>query len=130
MMGGNIHVESALGAGSTFWFTSTFDKQEALPHEDVRSSPMGMLTGVRALIIESSSINRGILQAQMSNWGMSNRIAASPEQADRPAGAGGGAAARPTTSRSSTSRCRAWTRSSSRARSARAPTSPRCVWWC
>ena len=27
---------------------------------------MGMLTGVRALIIESSSINRGILQAQMS----------------------------------------------------------------
>jgi len=81
MMGGNIHVESALGAGSTFWFTSTFDKQDALPHEDVRSSPMGMLTGVRALIIESSSINRGILQAQMSNWGMSNRIAASPEQA-------------------------------------------------
>jgi two-component system sensor histidine kinase/response regulator len=81
MMGGNIHVESALGAGSTFWFTSTFDKQESVVAEDERTAPMGMLTGVRALIIESSSINRGILQAQMSNWGMSNRIAASPEQA-------------------------------------------------
>jgi two-component system, sensor histidine kinase and response regulator len=81
MMGGNIHVESALGAGSTFWFTSTFEKQESLVHEDSRSAPMGMLTGVRALIVESSSINRGILQAQMSNWGMSNRVAAAPEQA-------------------------------------------------
>ncbi|HEU4440913.1 MAG TPA: ATP-binding protein, partial [Burkholderiales bacterium] len=81
MMGGNIHVESALGAGSTFWFTSTFEKQESLAHEDSRSAPMGMLTGVRALIVESSSINRGILQAQMSNWGMSNRVAAAPEQA-------------------------------------------------
>jgi two-component system sensor histidine kinase/response regulator len=81
MMGGNIHVESALGAGSTFWFTSAFEKQEAAIVEESRSAPMGMLTGVRALIVESSSINRGILQAQMSNWGMSNRVAATPEQA-------------------------------------------------
>src|SRR4029453_5704268 len=43
MMGGNIHVESALGAGSTFWFTSSFDKKDAAPHEDGRSPPMGML---------------------------------------------------------------------------------------
>jgi CheY-like chemotaxis protein len=42
---------------------------------------MGMLTGVRALIVESSVINRGILHSQMSNWGMTNRVAATPEQA-------------------------------------------------
>jgi signal transduction histidine kinase/CheY-like chemotaxis protein len=81
MMGGNIHVESALGAGSTFWFTSSFEKQETPSHEDSRAVPMGMLTGARALIVESTAINRGILHAQMSNWGMTNRVAATPAQA-------------------------------------------------
>ncbi len=78
MMGGNICVESVLGAGSTFWFTSRFEK---LATQDSRSAPMGMLTGVRALIVDSSVINRGILHSQMSNWGMTNRVAATPEQA-------------------------------------------------
>jgi PAS domain S-box-containing protein len=79
MMGGSITVESTLGAGSTFSFTGTFEKQEKPPVED--SAPMGMLTGVRALIVESTAVNRGILHSQMSNWGMTNRIAATPEQA-------------------------------------------------
>jgi two-component system sensor histidine kinase/response regulator len=78
MMGGSIYVESVLGAGSTFWFTSRFEKQES---QDSRTTPMGMLTGVRALIVESGVINRGILHSQMSNWGMTNRVAETPEQA-------------------------------------------------
>jgi len=40
-----------------------------------------MLTGVRALIVESSAVSRGILQSQMANWGMSIRAAPTPEQA-------------------------------------------------
>ena len=79
MMGGNIHVESALGAGSTFWFTSSFEKQETQSQQD--SAPIGMLTGVRALIVEATAVNRGILHSQMSNWGMTNRVAETPEQA-------------------------------------------------
>ncbi len=81
MMGGNIHVESALGAGSTFWFTSGFEKQETQSREDAHSAAMGPLTGARALIVESSPVIRGILLSQMSNWGMINLVAATPEQA-------------------------------------------------
>src|SRR5688500_10400 len=81
MMGGTIQVESSLGAGSTFSFTATLEKQETQAREDARAVPMGMLTGVRALIVESTSINRGILHSQMSNWGMTNRVAATPDQA-------------------------------------------------
>jgi PAS domain S-box-containing protein len=76
MMGGSIQVQSALGSGSTFSFTSTFEKQETQP-----VMPMGMLTGVRALIVESTAINRGILHSQMSNWGMTNRVAETRDQA-------------------------------------------------
>jgi PAS domain S-box-containing protein len=81
MMGGTIHVESALGAGSTFWFTTTFEKLATQPHADPSSDPIGLLTGVRALIVESSAINRGILHAQMSSWEMSTRVAETPKQA-------------------------------------------------
>ncbi|HEV7476223.1 MAG TPA: response regulator, partial [Burkholderiales bacterium] len=81
MMGGSIQVDSTPGAGSTFSFTSSFEKQEAPSQEHVPAAPMGMLTGVRALIVESGTVNRGILHAQMSNWGMTNRTAATPEQA-------------------------------------------------
>ena len=81
MMGGTIHVDSAPGSGSTFWFTVTFDKQPGQPALDARSAAIGLLTGVRALIIESSSVNRGILKAQMGNWGMSMRVTDTAKQA-------------------------------------------------
>ena len=81
MMGGQIHVQSTLGAGSTFWFTCSFDKQDGQSHEDSRAGPLGMLTGVRALIVESTAVTRSILQSQMSNWGMTNRIAETSEEA-------------------------------------------------
>jgi PAS domain S-box-containing protein len=80
MMGGTIHVKSEPGAGSSFWFTVTFEKQAAPLHES-RGAPIGLLTGVRALVVESSAMHRGILQAQMANWQMSIRLAETPKQA-------------------------------------------------
>jgi CheY-like chemotaxis protein/HPt (histidine-containing phosphotransfer) domain-containing protein len=81
MMGGAIHVESAPGAGSTFWFTANFEKQAAQPQALPLTTPTGLLTGVRALIVESSAINTGILLQQMSEWGMSIRVAETPKVA-------------------------------------------------
>ena len=81
MMGGTIHVESAPGAGSTFWFTARFEKQAMQPHAGPRAVPIGLLTGVRALMVESSAVNRGILQQQMSNWEMTIQVAETPKQA-------------------------------------------------
>src|SRR5207342_506450 len=80
MMGGSIHVESAVGAGSTFWFSATFEKQPTQGHGDPHSAPISLLTGARALIVESSTINRGILHAQMSNWEMTIRVAETPQE--------------------------------------------------
>jgi len=81
MMGGTIHVESSPTEGSTFWFTSRFEKQATQAQHGARSVPIGLLTGVRALIVESSAVNSGILQSHMSNWEMSMRAAATPKQA-------------------------------------------------
>lgn len=78
MMGGRILLDSALGSGSTFSFTIALEKQE-LPQQ--QTAPMGMLTGVRALIIESIALNSGMLHSQMSNWGLTIRVAQSQDQA-------------------------------------------------
>jgi two-component system, sensor histidine kinase and response regulator len=79
MMGGTIQLKSALGKGSTFWFECTFDKQVNVHSEDSNEVPQGALTGLRTLIVESSSVSRGILYSQVCNWGMNVRVAETPE---------------------------------------------------
>ena len=79
MMGGSIDVKSDVGVGSTFWFTVTFEKQPNAGAD--RSAPIGLLTGARVLLVESSAMHRGILHAQLTNWQMSVRLAETPKQA-------------------------------------------------
>jgi CheY-like chemotaxis protein len=81
MMGGVIQVQSAPGAGSTFSFTAVFERQEAGSQHDGQSVPTGLLTGVRALVVEASAVNRSILLSQMGNWGMANQATASADEA-------------------------------------------------
>src|SRR3954470_20139773 len=78
MMGGSMHVESDVGKGSTFWFTGEFEKQAARTDS---TAPLGLLTGARALVVESNAVSREILLAQMSNWQVSTRVAETPKQA-------------------------------------------------
>ena len=81
MMKGGIHVESEPGVGSTFWFTAVLPKQLGMQHAAPSKTPAGTLNGVRALIVESSLVSRGIISSQASNWRMTIRVAESPDQA-------------------------------------------------
>ena len=79
MMGGKLQVESALGAGATFSFTCQFPKQQHITADHAASQLMGSLTGLKTLIVESSSVSRGILLSQICNWGMQIWVAETPD---------------------------------------------------
>src|SRR5581483_10403996 len=67
LMGGQISVESRPGAGSTFSFTATFEKQTGEAGRAATVPPD--LRGMKILVLDDNRTNRMILQKMLENMG-------------------------------------------------------------
>lgn len=67
MMGGGIGLQSQLGAGSTFWFTTRFEKQPNVQEAaDLLPEP---LRRKRVLVVDDNRTNRDVLMGYLQAWG-------------------------------------------------------------
>src|SRR6185436_7192318 len=87
MMAGEMWIESAVGAGSTFHFTASFETA-ARPAAAPRDLALAQLP---VLIVDDNAVNRRILREQVARWGMvPTAVATGPNAIEALAGAAAG----------------------------------------
>lgn len=76
LMNGDIHVESELGQGTTFWFTAEFG---IAPVQKLRRpSELAALQGMQVLVVDDNATNLRILDEILTSWNMQPLTVDSP----------------------------------------------------
>jgi two-component system sensor histidine kinase/response regulator len=68
LMRGDIGLVSALGSGSTFWFTARFQKSQNLSLASIEQFD---LSAMKILVVEKNTSGRNILTDLLKSWGVS-----------------------------------------------------------
>jgi signal transduction histidine kinase/CheY-like chemotaxis protein len=69
LMGSEIHVESAVGEGSRFWFSIGFEAAAAPPTATVLPHP-GLFKGRRVIVMDDTAVSRRAIERQLQSCGI------------------------------------------------------------
>ena len=80
LMGGSLHAESEMGAGTSFCFTITAEVSRQVIRTHIPWNMAGQ-EGKKVLVVDDNDTNRRILQIQLEHWKLNAVMASSGKEA-------------------------------------------------